>query len=454
MQKLNPQNTMSQTNNPAMLLGVKERSDRLMNYFLIGYFIIGCGFAFFYDTWFIAIGSGSICLLAYYSAKLLLPGSDLYQYVLSVVYGVFMAQFIYQLHGLFEMHFFAFIGSAVLITYQNWKLQIPILIIVMLHHAVFGYLQNAGFSEVRFTQLDYFELSTFVIHISLAAVIFFVCGLWSYQLKKYSELYLQQALHVADLEREAIMTEERLKREAELTALNDMLSRKAHELAISNAELEQFAYVASHDLQEPLRMVTGFLGQINKKYGNLFDDKGKQYMYFAVDGANRMRQIILDLLDYSRVGRMGDKREEVDLNTLTLEITGLFRKQVDELSARIDVDQLPVLNTFRGPVRQIFQNLIGNALKYQQAGNRPIISVSAEDKGCHWKFTVADNGIGIDPAYQQQIFLPFKRLHTREEYPGTGMGLAITKKIIENLGGRITVQSTEGKGSIFSFTLP
>jgi signal transduction histidine kinase len=167
-----------------------------------------------------------------------------------------------------------------------------------------------------------------------------------------------------------------------------------------------------------------------------------------------MRQIILDLLDYSRVGRMGDKREEVDLNTLTLEITGLFRKQVDELSARIDVDQLPVLNTFRGPVRQIFQNLIGNALKYQQAGNRPIISVSAEDKGCHWKFTVADNGIGIDPAYQQQIFLPFKRLHTREEYPGTGMGLAITKKIIENLGGRITVESTEGKGSIFSFTLP
>lgn len=445
---------MSQANNYAMLLGVKERSDRLMNYFLIGYFFIGCGFAFFYDTWLAAIGIGGICLLAYYSVKRMLPESDLYQYVLSAVYGVFMAQFIYQLHGLFEMHFFAFIGSAILITYQNWRLQIPILVVVMLHHAVFGYLQNAGFSEIYFTRLEYFDVSTFIMHISLAGAIFFICGLWSYQLKKYSELYLQQALHVAELEKEAQISDERLTRKAELKILNEMLEQKAKELAISNADLEQFAYVASHDLQEPLRMVTGFLGQINKKYGDLFDDKGKQYMYYAVDGATRMRQIILDLLDYSRVGRMDDKRETIDLQALVLEIIGLFRKQVEELTANIEVEQLPALNTFRGPVRQIFQNLIGNALKYHHAGSAPAVKISVEDKGDHWKFSVTDNGIGIAPAHLKEIFLPFKRLHTREEYPGTGMGLAITKKIVENLCGSITVKSLEGSGSTFCFTLP
>src|SRR5580704_7947766 len=125
---------------------VKKRSDRLMNYFLIGFFFVGLVLAFFYDTWLIAIGVGGLSLLAYYSAKIALPDSTLYQYVLSVVLGIFMAQFIYQMHGLFEMHFFAFIGSAILITYQNWKLQIPILLVVLVHHATLGYLQNIGFS--------------------------------------------------------------------------------------------------------------------------------------------------------------------------------------------------------------------------------------------------------------------------------------------------------------------
>lgn len=399
---------MSQTNNYAMLLGVNERSGRLLNYFLIGYFFIGCGFAFFYGTWFIAIGIGSICVLAYYLAKYL---------------------------------------------YQNWKLQVPILIILMLHLAVSD-MQHPVFSGLYSTQLSYFHLSTFIIHTSLAIAIFLICGIWSYQLKKNNELYLQQALHIIELEKEALISEERLARKAERKTLNEMLEKKAEELAVSNAALEQFTYAASHDLQEPLRMVTGFLGQINKKYGELFDEKGKQYMYFAVDGATRMRQIILDLLDYSRIGRTDDKRENVDLHELVLEITGLFRKQVEELTANIEIDQLPVLNTFRGPVRQIFQNLIGNALKYHHTGSAPVIKISVEDNGDHWKFAVTDNGIGINPANLKQIFLPFKRLHTREEYPGTSMGLAITKKIVENLCGCIAVESSEGGGSIFYFTLP
>ncbi len=143
---------------PAKMLAynVKERSDGLMHYFLAVYFLLGLVFAIFYDTWLIAIGVGGISLLAYYSVKLLLPSSDLYQYVLSAILGVFMAQYIYQMHGLFEMHFFAFIGSAVLITYQNWKLQIPMSLVVLIHHAVFGYLQNSGLDEIYFTKLNYF----------------------------------------------------------------------------------------------------------------------------------------------------------------------------------------------------------------------------------------------------------------------------------------------------------
>ncbi|MEO6632030.1 MAG: hypothetical protein ABIN13_09925, partial [Mucilaginibacter sp.] len=139
---------------------IKERSDRLMNYFLVSHFLVGLALAIFYDTWLIAVGVGGISLVAYYSVKIALPHSSLYQYVLSIVLGIFMAQFIYQMHGLFEMHFFAFISSAILITYQKWRLQIPLLVVVVVHHASLGFLQNIGFSAVYFTQLDFFTVQT------------------------------------------------------------------------------------------------------------------------------------------------------------------------------------------------------------------------------------------------------------------------------------------------------
>src|SRR5579872_2654570 len=142
---------------------VKDRSDKLMNFFLPGFFLLGLVFAWFYDTWGIALGVGGLSLVAYYTVKRALPDSDLYQYVLSTILGVFMAQYIYQMHGLFEMHFFAFIGSAILITYQNWKLQIPMLIVVLVHHAILGYLQNIGYDKVYFTQLSSFELQAYII---------------------------------------------------------------------------------------------------------------------------------------------------------------------------------------------------------------------------------------------------------------------------------------------------
>jgi PAS domain S-box-containing protein len=238
-----------------------------------------------------------------------------------------------------------------------------------------------------------------------------------------------------------------------LNELNENLQKHTKELAISNAELEQFAYVASHDLQEPLRMVTGFLTQLEKKYGDIIDEKGKKYIGFAVDGAKRMRQIILDLLEFSRVGRTEDNREILDLNELVKEILPLFQKQIEDKSAVFQVDELPVINAYKTPLRQVFQNLISNALKYTRQDIPCQIHITAKALENHWQFAVTDNGIGIAEEYFDKIFVIFQRLHNKDEFSGTGMGLAVTKKIIENLGGKIWVASEEGKGTIFYFTL-
>jgi PAS domain S-box-containing protein len=242
--------------------------------------------------------------------------------------------------------------------------------------------------------------------------------------------------------------------EASLKALNTDLEKINKELLVSNTELEQFAYIASHDLQEPLRMITGFLSQIERKYADLIDDKGKQYIFFAVDGARRMRQIILDLLEFSRIGRLQDTEEKVDVNALVEEVRMLHQGQIEEFGAKIIIDTpLPVIRTMKSPLRQVFQNLVGNALKYHRKDTAPVISIAFEETSAYWQFSVEDNGIGIDPEYQQKIFEIFQRLHNKDEYSGTGIGLAIVKKIVESLGGRILVESTLEKGSIFFFTI-
>ena len=246
---------------------------------------------------------------------------------------------------------------------------------------------------------------------------------------------------------------ERKHSEIQLHTLNDNLQKHTKELAMSNDELEQFAYVASHDLQEPLRMVTSFLTLLENKYTASLDDKGRQYIHFAVDGAKRMRQIILDLLEFSRVGRQEEKTEEVDMNQLIIETLNLLSKQIEEQGAKVKYQHLPVVTTYKAPLRQVLQNLIGNALKYQRANASPSIAVGCEDMGHHWQISVQDNGIGIEQEYYDRIFIIFQRLHSKDEYSGTGMGLAVTKKIIENLGGKIWVESTPGEGSIFHFTL-
>ncbi|WP_264520562.1 PAS domain S-box protein [Flavobacterium sp. N1994] len=247
---------------------------------------------------------------------------------------------------------------------------------------------------------------------------------------------------------------ERKATETKLKKSNKALENNLKELAISNQELEQFAYVASHDLQEPLRMVTSFLTQIENKYQDVLDEKGKKYIFFAVDGAKRMRQIILDLLDFSRIGKHEDKLEEVNLNSVLDEIRLLYRSQIEEKNATMEYGKLPKIQTFASPIKQVFQNLIGNALKYSKPNEKPIITISSDEHTNYWQFKITDNGIGINEEYFDKIFVIFQRLHTTDQYAGTGIGLAISKKIIDNLKGQIWLESKEGQGSTFYFTIP
>lgn len=230
------------------------------------------------------------------------------------------------------------------------------------------------------------------------------------------------------------------------------LSRKVNELARSNAELEQFAYVASHDLQEPLRMVANYTQLFAEQYRGKLDEQAEKYIHYAVDGATRMQAMIQDLLAFSRVGRAESGFQEIDLNAaLKLALENL-QPAIKESGAVVKCDSLPMLKAHRIQMVQLFQNLIGNAIKFR--GNQPpLIQIGAEQKNGEWIFSAKDNGIGIAVEYSEIIFAIFQRLHTRSEYPGNGIGLAICKKIIERHGGRIWVESKEGQGSTFKFTL-
>ncbi|MFN3916384.1 MAG: ATP-binding protein [Flavobacteriales bacterium] len=236
--------------------------------------------------------------------------------------------------------------------------------------------------------------------------------------------------------------------------LKILVAEKTKELQKTNAELEQFAYVASHDLQEPLRMISGFLTLIDKKYSDSLDEKGKSYIKFAVDGSVRMRKIILDLLDFSKNSQLKNNRSNLDLNNTVGEVQKLLAYEIQESKANFIVGKLPILHSCNTPLRQVFQNLISNAIKYRRAGVAPIIHINAKEEPSRWIISINDNGIGINSEYFDKIFVLFQRLHSQDQYSGTGMGLALVKKIIENAGGQIWLESTEGKGTTFFFSIP
>jgi len=424
----------------AFLLQIKNKSDKLMNYFLVLYFIIGLILAFFYDTWTIAIGVGSLSLIAYYSTKILMPNSNLYQYVLSIVFGIFMAQYIYQMHGLFEMHFVAFIGSTVLITYQNWKLQIPLALVVIVHHASFGYLQYIGYNKIYFTQLDYMTLQTFIIHGILATTVFFICGLWAYHFKKYSERHIEQTFEMGRLQ------EEKLQKEA--------IERSNEELTKSNKELDRFVYSVSHDLRAPLSSMLGVIGLSETGTEDAFMLKNMTMLKTSI---KKLDSFIQDILDYSRNARMEIEKEEIHFSDLLKDISNDLKFMCDGKQKQVDIRTMIsngiAFYSDKNRLKIILNNLISNAIRYQNPETSdPFVEIEVNISNTAVNICIKDNGVGIGKEHHEKIFGMFYRVSKKST--GSGLGLYIVKETIEKLEGSIALKSEIGKGSEFNIYIP
>lgn len=231
-------------------------------------------------------------------------------------------------------------------------------------------------------------------------------------------------------------------------------SDQTEELRRSNGELEQFAYVASHDLQEPLRKVASFTQMLEQRYGEQLDERARQYIHYAVDGAKRMQLLINDLLDFSRVGRVTGEKAEIESGELLDRAMENLAATIEDTAATVTRDELPRITGNELQLTQLFQNLIENAVKFRSE-EPPHVHIGARQVGDMWEFSCADNGIGVEPKYADRIFLIFQRLHPRDVYPGTGIGLALCRKIVEYHGGQLWLDGdTDGHGATFRWTLP
>jgi len=440
---------------------VKRRSDKLVNYFLAGFFVIALLLAPYYDTWSIAVEVSALCLIAYYSVKFLLPESDLYQYVLSTILAIFMALYIYEMHGLFEMHFFAFIGSTILITYQKWKLQIPLIIIVVVHHGVFNYLQYTGNTDVHFTQLDFLSLQTFIIHIVLAGIIVFICGLWAYQLNKSGEIQVAQAVRMASLQREAIVLLERKRSEDELEAAYLKAESARQEAERANRAKSIFLATMSHEIRTPMN---GVIGMSSLLAETSLTDQQRAYTETITVCGETLLNVINDILDFSKIesGSMDLEEEDFNLQASIEHILDIFgaraAKTGIELLYQMERDVPLYIRGDEHRFRQILTNLISNAMKFTEQGEIFIGVRLLETSLAGWLtlgFEVRDTGIGIPPEKMERLFKAFSQVDssTTRKYGGTGLGLAISEQLVRLMGGNINVVSQPGAGSTFSFTI-
>lgn len=268
------------------------------------------------------------------------------------------------------------------------------------------------------------------------------------------ELNTELEQRVEERTRTIYEAKEKLQQEIEVRQSADAaLSRQAEALSRSNAELEQFAYVISHDLREPLRAVHSYTELLEKRYLGQLDERADKYIRYIVSGAKRMGELISDLLNYSRLGKKEAPMQLTNMDELLKDVLENLRATIGSKQAQIQIEPLPVIPANPTRMKQLFQNLLSNAIKFNTQES-PHIIITAEKTDLGWQFQVSDNGIGIDPQHHERIFEIFQRLHNQDTYPGTGVGLALCKKIVEQWGGKIGVTSEPGKGSVFYFTIP
>ena len=467
---------------------VQRRSDRIINYFLPAYFLGGLLLANFYDTWLIAIGVGGLSLAAYYLTKVFLPDSDLYQYILSAVLGIFMAQYIYQMHGLFEMHFLAFIGSAILITYQNWKLQIPILIIVTVHHAVFGYLQDLGFTKVYFTQLDYFALQAFIIHILLAAIIFFICGLWAYQLKKYSEVEASQAKEMERLQNEALIAVQAQKEQLErhVAVLDKAVAQGKFEIASDVAHdrgngvvgfgsyLTRVKRLQEQDNPMVMENLARYFEEVNPAISSAIGETKAAAVIrllrgVAISERDKQTEIssaiakqtdiiagIQDILHIQQQYIQGHEKQErkaVNLRNIVNDTMALLFGSIDKMAIAIDLDfpdELPLIRGDRTKLMQVMLNVIKNSIEsIGIQGGEKKIALRANALADSLILEIRDTGAGFDGAIAGELF---KQGFTTKP-AGAGMALYNCRSIVSSHAGTIAVTSDgHGMGALTTIT--
>lgn len=338
-----------------------------------------------------------------------------------------MAQFIYQMHGMFEMHFVAFIASAILITYQNWKLQMPLMLVVGIHHGLFGYFQYIGWEGVYFSQLDFMSLQTFVIHMILAGAIFAICGLWAYQFKKYSEAHIDLIFNKREIENQ--------------------------ELKTANYELDRFVYSTSHDLRAPLNSMLGLI-EIAKDDTN--EDITREHLIMLKRSAKKLDGFICDILDYSRNARMEVAMEEINFKELITDITENLKFIGDNNRAIEFITEISgetSIYSDKNRLITILGNLISNAIRYQNAQiANPYVRIQIQISQTETRIVIEDNGIGMSEEVHSKIFDIFYRVS--HESVGSGLGLYIVKEAVNKLSGEIKVQSEIGKGTTFLIKIP
>lgn len=325
----------------------------------------------------------------------------------------------------------------------HWNIYLPLLLLSLAY--VFLLWGNHNLNKIDVAFLEIF-FGLILILVILRQIISFKENIRLYMAAK-NELKKREITEMA-LNKVLINLDE------EIDARTLELEKLIKELQRSNKELEVFAYVASHDLQEPLRTITSFTQLLERRYRGKLDDDADEFIEFIVDGANRMKQMILDLLEYSRITPKGQEFKPVNIENIINYALDSLNVLLKENDAVIKFDNLPIVNGDESQLVRVFQNLISNAIKFRKDDESPEICISAKKEGNEYIFSVSDNGIGIDEQYFSVIFTIFKRLHTRDEYEGTGIGLSVAKRVIERHGGKIWVESQPNKGTTFYFTIP